>query len=173
MDADHRRGRARADPRRVVGDDLVVAWERWQAAPGATDAAHRLEDMVQETAARLGISGAGTGWDARPVPRAPAPIRRATPDIRSALDAHRAAWGDYADAIGRHECVLGRPAPDPVDGRGRLSARFVEWVMMLPDGWVTDHLTSRNAALHCLGNGVVPAQAAHAIRGLLARFDEA
>lgn len=36
--------------------------------------------------------------------------------------------------------------------------------MMLPEGWVTDVLTHRGAALKCLGNGVVPLQAASAIR---------
>lgn len=41
--------------------------------------------------------------------------------------------------------------------------------MMLPEGWVTDVLPARTAALKALGNGVVPAQAEHAIRGLLER----
>lgn len=43
-------------------------------------------------------------------------------------------------------------------------------MMMLPDGWVTDVLTNRNQALKCLGNGVVPRQAATAIRTLAATF---
>ena len=42
--------------------------------------------------------------------------------------------------------------------------------MMLPEGWVTDVLTSRTKALKCLGNGVVPLQAEHALRGLLGRL---
>ena len=70
----------------------------------------------------------------------------------------------------RHEAMLGRPAPDPTEpgrkGNRRLSARFTEWLMCLPDGWVTDVL-GRNPALHCLGNGVVPPQAAAATRALL------
>lgn len=41
----------------------------------------------------------------------------------------------------------------------------------LPDGWVTDVL-SRNPALKALGNGVVPQQAALAVRLLLARMTE-
>lgn len=42
--------------------------------------------------------------------------------------------------------------------------------MGLPDGWVTDVPgMTRNAALHVLGNGVVPQQAAYALRLLLAR----
>lgn len=79
-------------------------------------------------------------------------------------------WGRYAPAIARWEQVTGRPAPDPTEpgakGRQRLSPRFVEWLMGLPAGWVTDHLP-RNPALRVLGNGVVPQQATHAIRELV------
>ena len=78
-------------------------------------------------------------------------------------------WGDYGPAIDRHARALGRPAPAPVDDKGRLSPRFVEWMQMLPDGWVTDVLTARTKALKCLGNGVVPPQAAYALTGLLER----
>ena len=78
-------------------------------------------------------------------------------------------FGDYAAAITGWEQVNG-PAPDPTEGR-RLSARFVEWLMGLPAGWVVDvpGLT-RNQQLHALGNGVVPQQAAFAIRMLLTRL---
>lgn len=56
-----------------------------------------------------------------------------------------------------------------VDGPPRrLSPRFVEWLMGLPDGWVTDTDTTRNEQLKALGNGVVPQQAAAALRHLLA-----
>jgi len=44
--------------------------------------------------------------------------------------------------------------------------------MGLPEGWVTDVPgLSRNAQLKALGNGVVPAQAAMALRLLLDRAD--
>lgn len=81
-------------------------------------------------------------------------------------------FGQYAPAIARWEAVLGRPAPAPTEptGKGgahRLSPRFVEWLMGLPDGWVTDTDTTRNEQLKALGNGVVPQQAAAAIRHLL------
>lgn len=50
----------------------------------------------------------------------------------------------------------------------RLSPDFVEWMQGLPVGWVTGvpGLT-RNEALKALGNGVVPQQAAAALRLLL------
>lgn len=50
----------------------------------------------------------------------------------------------------------------------RLSTDFVEWMMGLPAGWVTDVAgLSRSAQLKALGNGVVPQQAALALRLLL------
>lgn len=92
-----------------------------------------------------------------------------------AKEAHRnpVTFGQYAPAIARWETVLGRPAPNPTEptGKGnahRLSPAFVEWLMGLPTGHVTNvpGLT-RNAQLKALGNGVVPQQAAVAIRHLL------
>jgi DNA (cytosine-5)-methyltransferase 1 len=76
------------------------------------------------------------------------------------------AWGKYEPAIFRWEHILGRPAPAPTErGRNgpRLSPRFVEWLMGLPAGWVTDVDIPRNAQLKALGNGVVPQQAALAL----------
>jgi hypothetical protein len=75
-------------------------------------------------------------------------------------------FGRYADAIARWETVLGRPAPAPTDG-GRLSPRFVEWMMGLDEGWVTGLGLSHVAQLKMLGNGVVPQQAVAALRLLL------
>ncbi len=79
-------------------------------------------------------------------------------------------WGAYAPAIARWEAVTGRRAPSPTEpgtrGQQRLNPVFVEWLMGLPAGWVTDHVP-RNGALKCLGNGVVPQQAAYAFGELL------
>jgi len=78
-------------------------------------------------------------------------------------------WGKYAEAIARHQAVLGRPAPEPMEigpkGGRRLAAAFSEWLMMLPAGHLTSVL-DRNPALARAGNGVVPLQAATAL-GLL------
>jgi DNA (cytosine-5)-methyltransferase 1 len=84
-----------------------------------------------------------------------------------------APWGPYAPAVHRWEGVLGRPAPSPThpgkDGRPRLSAVAVEFLMGLPAGHVTDPAIglSRAQQLKALGNGVVPQQAALALRMLL------
>ena len=75
------------------------------------------------------------------------------------------SWGQYEQAIGRWETVTRRAAPIPVD-EGKLSALFVEWMMGLPDGWVTDIVDHRGKALKMLGNGVVPQQAALALEHL-------
>ena len=74
-----------------------------------------------------------------------------------------AEWGHYAPAIQRWERVLGRPAPAPTDD-GKLSSRFVEWMMGLPDSHVCDLGLTRTAELKMLGNGVCPQQAALALR---------
>ncbi|MFI6324809.1 hypothetical protein ACIBG8_45305 [Nonomuraea sp. NPDC050556] len=49
-------------------------------------------------------------------------------------------------------------------GQPRLAACFVEWMMGLPNGWVTNVPgLSRTAQMRALGNGVVPQQAFHAL----------
>ncbi|MFE3220259.1 hypothetical protein [Streptomyces antimycoticus] len=79
-------------------------------------------------------------------------------------------WGPYAAAVKRWE-ELTRPAPRPVDQRGRLNPALVEWLMGLPDGHVTAVPDlSRVAQLKALGNGVVPQQVAAALRLLLDRM---
>jgi DNA (cytosine-5)-methyltransferase 1 len=50
----------------------------------------------------------------------------------------------------------------------RLSPAFVEHLMGLPPGWVTNLPLPRTAQLRALGNGVVPQQAAYAVSLLLA-----
>lgn len=82
-------------------------------------------------------------------------------------------WGAYGAAVARWEQVLGRPVPEPSQpgrhGRPVLSPRFVEWMMGLDDGWVTDLPLPRTKTLQVLGNGVVPQQAAVALRLLWCR----
>jgi DNA (cytosine-5)-methyltransferase 1 len=78
-----------------------------------------------------------------------------------------ARWGDYAPAIQRWQHVIGRPAPAPTvhrNDRDRLNPVFVEWMMGLPEGHVTGHGLSPSQELKMLGNGVVPQQAALALR---------
>jgi hypothetical protein len=81
-------------------------------------------------------------------------------------------WGKFQPAIERWEHTLDRAAPAPTkpdgkDGAHRLSSAFTEWMMGLPDGWVTDVGLSRTDELKACGNGVVPQQAELALRFLL------
>ena len=50
-----------------------------------------------------------------------------------------------------------RPAPHPVDDKGRLAPPFVEWMQGFPAGWTFG--MTRTQALKALGNAVVPQQA--------------
>lgn len=97
------------------------------------------------------------------------------PNLHEAAAAIDATFGPYAPAIARWEQVTGRAAPPPTTpsrragGKPQLSARFVEWLMGLPDGHVTgpDLNLSREHQLRLLGNGVVPQQAALAVSALI------
>ncbi|MFD9814482.1 DNA cytosine methyltransferase [Streptomyces sp. NPDC059080] len=78
-----------------------------------------------------------------------------------------ARWGRFAPAIRRWEYVTGRLAPGPTDALGRLNPPFVEWMMGLPAGHVTDVAgLTRTQQLRALGNGVVPQQIEAALRFL-------
>jgi DNA (cytosine-5)-methyltransferase 1 len=83
---------------------------------------------------------------------------------------HLHRWGRYADAIARWEHITGRAAPAPALLNNKTGARpapeFVEWLMGLPRGWVTDPAEplTVNQQLSALGNGVLPLQAWAAIQ---------
>ncbi len=85
-------------------------------------------------------------------------------------------WGKFEPAIRRWENLLGRVAPAPTkpdgkDGAHRLSSKLTEFMMGLPEGWITDVGLSRNDELKACGNGVVPQQAELALRILLQSHD--
>jgi len=86
-------------------------------------------------------------------------------------------WGKFEPAIRRWETILGRPAPEPTkpdgkDNNHRLSSKFTEWMMGLPDNWITGQGLKRNNELKLAGNGVVPQQAELALRLLLNSDEE-
>lgn len=81
------------------------------------------------------------------------------------------SWGEYGPAIERWEQVVGRPHPGRLveyNGRKRAAPAFVEWMMGLPAGHVSDvrDLTVPKM-LTALGNGVCPQQAELAVRWAL------
>lgn len=56
--------------------------------------------------------------------------------------------------------------PPPALDQGKLNPVFVEYMMGLPKGWVTDLELSRGQKFKILGNGVVPQQAYYALQQL-------
>jgi DNA (cytosine-5)-methyltransferase 1 len=81
-------------------------------------------------------------------------------------------WGKFESAVRLWEQEIGREAPSPTkpdgkEGAHRLSSKFTEWMMGLPEGWITDVGLTRNEELKLAGNGVVPQQAELALRLLL------
>lgn len=100
-----------------------------------------------------------------------ADLRSTIVHLSEPVQLDKARWGDYAAAVARWEALVGRPAPEATQlgrhGKPVLAPRFVEWLMGLERGWVTDLDLPRTLALRVLGNGVVPQQAAAAIQLLL------
>jgi DNA (cytosine-5)-methyltransferase 1 len=85
-------------------------------------------------------------------------------------------WGKFETAILQWEKVLGRKAPYPTkadakDGSHRLSSEFTEWLMGVPEGWITNCGLSRSEEIKACGNGVVPQQAELAIKQLIERIN--
>lgn len=73
-------------------------------------------------------------------------------------------FAEFTPAIERWEHVTNRKAPEPTiadgeKGQHRLSAKFTEWLMGLPNGWITGHGLRRKDEIKMAGNGVVPQQA--------------
>lgn len=153
---------------RVVGDlaglGYDAAWESLRASD--VGAPHRRE-RVFVLAWRP--DAADTLRILRDRPRGARGRRHEPTDSRRTPD--RSPWLEYAPAIHRWEEVTGREAPLPTEtgqrGGDVLSPAFVEWMMGLPTGHVTDTPgLSRSQELKALGNGVVPQQAAHAVSHL-------
>lgn len=93
--------------------------------------------------------------------------REGSPSLSAVAPGLCLDWGPYAAAVARWERGIGRPAPGPLDHQRRLAPAFVEWMMGLPAGWVTDLGLARTPALRVLGNAVVPQQGAAAWGALL------
>jgi len=161
--APHQRFRIFALARRAVphpaGDGLVARWG--DARSGASETR---DDRAVSPDHRLRTPRAG--W-----------LTEQESRVGDAVVADRRTvqrWGRYADAITRWEHITGRPAPAPAllnDADGpRPAPAFVEWLMGLPTGWVTDaDDLSQNQQITALGNGVLPLQAAQALDLLGAR----
>lgn len=153
---------------RVVGDLAGLGYDAaWESARASDVGAPHRRERVFVLAWRP--DAADTLRILRDRARGARGRRHEPTDSRRTPD--RSPWLEYAPAIHRWEEVTGRDAPPPTEtgqrGGDVLSPRFVEWMMGLPAGHVTDTPgLSRSQALKALGNGVVPQQAAHAISHL-------
>lgn len=100
-------------------------------------------------------------------------LRRDEPSDQDS-PSHDPRLGDYGARVRLWESITGHPMPEPEEdsprGGRRLSARFGEWMMGLPPGWVTGIRTiPRSAQFRILGNGVVPQQGRLAVNTLANR----
>jgi DNA (cytosine-5)-methyltransferase 1 len=164
---------------------FVLAWPRdcppgdaaglgWDAASTQGSRGHR------QPAWTAGGSGGSAPTDCasaeRGEPEPPALVPVAVGPTELGERAGEIAWGEYEPAIRRWERRLGRRAGSPAQIRGdvqEISPRFTEWMMGWPEGWVTDVPgVSDEDAIKICGNGVVPQQAAAAVRFMLARLAE-
>ena len=126
------------------------AAQRLLATPNTMDHLPAREGEALEKARARGIPGGH--------------LRAKTGNLRE--DVHL-DFRQYQPAINKWVGVIGEPAPNPVEpdktGGKQLSARFTEWLMGLPAGWVTGQGLTRTQELTALGNGVVPQQAKYAL----------
>ncbi|MGC0142663.1 DNA cytosine methyltransferase [Pseudactinotalea sp. Z1732] len=177
----------------VLGDLADLRYDaRWIGLPasaiGAPHPRFRIFILANRTvpnAARLrlrqgrGDSGSGEGqaWHDRPKPSGDRPRDQAQSSVVGGnLRADRRVfrqWGRYGPAIFRWERIMGRVAPAPTVLNDRTGPRpapaFVEWIMGLDAGWVTDPALAltQSQQLAALGNGVLPKQAEAALRALI------
>lgn len=164
-DSDGEFAERRGGPSTVAGPQGVSRDEDRQGAHSSGDSAqHRSAVAANSNGERFeGVSTGDRSDEGLEVERGHDPDGRG-------MD-HSRGWGDYEGAIVRWEHLLGRPAPNPL-ANDRLNPVFVEWMMGLPEGWVTDLIERRTQSLKILGNGVVPQQAAAAIKGLSKRLTD-
>lgn len=164
----------------VLEDLAEIGWNAQWACVRASDvgAPHHRERLFILAANPNSERSQEGGLTRRPTPQITwdndlldtlAGLNRA-PDISHEM---KLCWGGTAPAILTWAMLTGRTPPpivgDRKDYRAETTTEFVEWMMGLPPGWVTQvpGLT-RNQQLKALGNGVVPQAAATALKDLLA-----
>ena len=173
----------------VLEDLASIGWDAQWACVRASDvgAPHHRERLFI-----LAAHADGFGLEKSRLTRRPAPqitwdndLLNTLAGLNQAADINhemKLRWGDSAPAILTWAMLTGH-APPPIvidhpdqqlrprfpESRAATNPEFIEWLMGLPPGWVTNPEIglTRNQQLKALGNGVVPQQSAYALQHLL------
>lgn len=133
----------------------------------------KLGELVQETITytddiRPNLSESGRYQETQPwLESSQVPTINTIGERESSVERVPGLWGKFAARRDMHLQAV----PNPLDQDEKLNAKFVEYMMGLPEGWVTDLDLSRAQQLKILGNGVVPQQAYYAIQYLCTPVD--
>lgn len=128
--------------------------------PNTLDYLSYREGVKREKALRRGVEGGS--------------LRASTGNLREEVHFNADL---YLPAVYRWEKILGRKSPRWTiigdNDKPKLNPMFSEWLMGLPEGWVTSPEIglSYGRQLMILGNGVVPQQAEFALAGMLGNLD--
>jgi len=137
---------------RMLPTPMATDWKN--GLPGKGTTFKNLKSEVKLLPTPLTTDGKGTS---------PADSRRKSPGMRAAKYFD---WDKFQPAIDRWEKVIGRPAPVPMVDE-KLNPKFTEWMMGLPEGWITDIDISWANQIKACGNGVVPQAAKEALARLI------
>lgn len=150
----------------------VASWHKYRLG-GSSQQPNSLAAMASRGDTFGPYAAAVAGWEPIVGRPAPDPAVAYTKRKRTGVDTSGSGGqGRESASVGKRTVV--RPGNGEADAEGvaaggelldkRLNTLFVEWMMGLPEGWVTDSGLSRHQQLKMLGNGVVPQQAEHALR---------
>ena len=153
--------------RTVIGDLAKVGYDaRWGLVRASDAGAPHQRKRLFITAHPQGNIGSRRHFRYHTQDDAQSARRRVQIPVRGSSGAN---FGRFTSAVKHWEEIIGREAPQPwvlVDGKDKVNPLFTEWMMGLPEGWVTGHGLNRKQELRLCGNGVVPQQAAYALNAL-------
>ena len=142
-------------PRGTVADPDSLGTERISGAMGGADSEGCTAEELNRSKDRDAVTDSGEIVADSSFERSQ---RHREHGLSETSGQEHSDWGNYGTAVRRWEEVTGRLAPPGLKD-GKLSPVFVEWMMGLPLGYITDLGLSRVAELKALGNGVVWQQA--------------